>query len=96
MRSRIETRLLSPTLSSILNGGEGVTLFLASQGIEELRFCNQQWKRNCEGVLLEIWSALHRSTGCVAIMRKGHNHRYVPPNVEQLTRKFHGLDAQSH
>ena len=58
--------------------------FLASQGIEELRFWNHQWKRNREGVLLEIWSALHRRTGCIAVMRKVHNHRYVPPNVQQL------------
>jgi len=56
--------------------------FLASQGIEELRFWNHQWKNNREGVLLEIWTALHRRTGCVAVMRKLENHRYVPLNIE--------------
>ena len=59
-------------------------MFLATQGIEELRFWNHQWKENREGVLLEIWNALHRRTGCVAMMRKAQNHRYVPPKVEQL------------
>jgi very-short-patch-repair endonuclease len=58
--------------------------FLASEGIEELRFWNHQWKNNREGVLLEIWNALHRRTGCVAVMRKVQNHRHVPPKVEQL------------
>ena len=58
--------------------------FLTSQGIEELRFWNHQWKKNREGVLLEIWNALYRRTGCVAVMRKTQNHRYVPPKVEQV------------
>jgi very-short-patch-repair endonuclease len=58
--------------------------FLASQGIEELRFWNHQWQKNRDGVLLEIWNALHRRTGCVALPRKVQNHRYVPPRVEQL------------
>ena len=57
---------------------------LAAGGIEELRFWNHQWRRNREGVLLEIWSALHRRTGCAAVMRKVENHRYVPPKVEEL------------
>ena len=59
-------------------------MFLATQGIEELRFWNHEWKKNREGVLLEIWNALHRRTGCVAVMRKLQNHRYVPPKVEQV------------
>lgn len=58
--------------------------FLAAAGIEELRFWNHQWRKNREGVLLEIWNALHRRMGCVAVMRKVQNHRYVPPKVEQL------------
>ena len=58
--------------------------FLEAIGIEELRFWNHQWRKNREGVLLEIWSALHRRTGCVAVMRKVQNHRYVPPKIEQL------------
>ena len=58
--------------------------FLAGEGVEELRFWNHQWKKNRDGVLLEIWNALHRRTGCVAVMRKVENHHYVPPNIEQL------------
>jgi very-short-patch-repair endonuclease len=58
--------------------------FLAAQGIEELRFWNHQWRNNCEGVLLEIWKALHRRTGCAAVMRKIQNHRYVPPKAGEL------------
>jgi very-short-patch-repair endonuclease len=58
--------------------------FLASEGIEELRFWNHQWLKNREGVLLEIWNALHQRTGCGAVMRKVQNHRCVPPRVEQL------------
>jgi len=58
--------------------------FLASQGIEELRFWNHQWNKNREGVLLEIWNALHRRTGCFAVMRKVQNQRYVPPQFEQV------------
>ena len=41
--------------------------FLASRDIEELRFWNLQWRKNREGVLLEIWHALHRRTGCVKV-----------------------------
>jgi very-short-patch-repair endonuclease len=58
--------------------------FLTAAGIEELRFWNHQWRKNREGVLAEIWNALHARTGCVAVMRKVQNHRYVPPKVEQL------------
>ena len=31
--------------------------FLASEGVEELRFWNHQWWENREGILLEIWNA---------------------------------------
>jgi len=58
--------------------------FLTAQGIEELRFWNHQWRRNREGVLLEIWNAPHRRTGCLAVMRKMENHRFVPPKIEQV------------
>jgi very-short-patch-repair endonuclease len=58
--------------------------FLASQGIEALRFWNPQWRKNRGGVLLEIWNALHRRTGCVAVMRKVQNHRYVPSKIDEL------------
>ena len=58
-----------------------VKKFLVSKGIEELRFWNHQWRANRETVLLEIWNALHRRTGCVAVMRKMQNHRFVPPKV---------------
>ena len=61
--------------------------FLAAADIEELRFWNHQWRNNPEGVLLEIWHALHRRTGCVAVVRKVQNHRYVPPDPKQLTEK---------
>lgn len=60
-------------------------MLLAAKGIEELRFWNHQWQQNHEGVLLEIWNALHRRTGCAAVMRKVQNHRYLPPGVEKLT-----------
>ena len=58
--------------------------FLAEQDIEVLRFWNHQWNKNREGVLLEIWHALHRRTGCVKVMRKEQNHRFVPPPPERL------------
>ena len=58
--------------------------FLATEDIEELRFWNHQWRRNREGVLLEIWHALHRRAGYVADMRKAENHRFVPPHPDQL------------
>ena len=61
--------------------------FLAAEGIEELRFWNHQWRKNCDGVLLEIWDALHRRTGCVMVMRKLENHRFVPPDPTQLIPK---------
>jgi very-short-patch-repair endonuclease len=58
--------------------------FLASKGIEEMRFWNHQWQNNCEGILLEIWNALHRRTGCVVVMRKVQNHRFFAPKVDEL------------
>ena len=58
--------------------------FLASRGIEELRFWNHQWRANREAVLLEIWNALHRRTGCVAVIRKVENHRFLPPKIEEI------------
>jgi very-short-patch-repair endonuclease len=58
--------------------------FLASEGVEELRFWNHQWKKNREGILLEIWNALHRRTGCVAVMGKVQNHRFLPPKADAL------------
>jgi very-short-patch-repair endonuclease len=61
--------------------------FLASQDIEELRFWNHQWRKNREGVLLEIWQALHRRTGCVKIMRKVQNHRFAPPDPDRVMPK---------
>jgi hypothetical protein len=63
------------------------TKFLNTYGIEELRFWNHQWNKNREGVLLEIWEALHRCTGCVAVIRKVQNHRFVPPNPDQIIPK---------
>jgi very-short-patch-repair endonuclease len=58
--------------------------FLATKGIEELRFWNRTWRQNRDGVLLAIWEALHRRTGCVQILRKEENNRFVPPKVEKM------------
>ena len=62
-------------------------LFLQSQGIEELRFWNHQWRHNRDGVLWEIWHALQRRTGCLLVMRKVENNRFVPPPFHLLGRK---------
>ena len=61
--------------------------YLAAEGVEELRFWNHQWRKNREGVLLEIWETLHRRTGCAKVMRREQNHRFVPPKPEQLIGK---------
>ena len=58
--------------------------FLATQGIEALRFWNRQWRANRAGVLLEIWNALQLRTGCGVVQRKTKNHRFIPPNPDQL------------
>jgi very-short-patch-repair endonuclease len=58
--------------------------FLATEGVEELRFWNHQWRKNRDGVLLEIWRALHRRSGCVKVQRKVENHRYLPPDPRQI------------
>ena len=68
--------------------------FLVAQGIEELRFWNHQWKKNHDGVLLEIWNALHRRTGCAAVMRKLQNHRFAPPNIEHIKGAERKPDAE--
>jgi very-short-patch-repair endonuclease len=58
--------------------------FLASEGVEELRFWNHRWRKNREAILLEIWNALHRRTGCVAVMRKVQNRRFLSPKADVL------------
>jgi len=58
--------------------------FLNDQGIKVRRFWNHQWRQNRDGVLLEIWNALHERTGCVQIMRKLGNNRFVPPDPNSL------------
>ncbi|HEY3761725.1 MAG TPA: DUF559 domain-containing protein [Verrucomicrobiae bacterium] len=58
--------------------------FLESKGIEELRFWNHEWRKNRNGILLEIWNAIHERTGCVSTTRKRENHRFIPPKPEQL------------
>ena len=58
--------------------------FLGTKGILELRFWNRQWRKNREGVLLEIWNALHQRTGCAVVMRKVKNHRFVAPDGDKL------------
>jgi very-short-patch-repair endonuclease len=60
--------------------------WLLEQGIEELRFWNHQWRDNPEGVLLEIWQALHRRTGCLGVDRKKENRRFVPPRPDQVNK----------
>jgi len=61
--------------------------FLAAEDIEELRFWNHQWRSNREGVLWEIWHALQRRTGCLQVMRKVANNRFLPLPVEKLGKK---------
>jgi very-short-patch-repair endonuclease len=61
--------------------------FLAEQDIEELRFWNHDWRHNRDGVLLAIWEALHRRTGCVKVLRKEKNHRFIPPKPDKLLTK---------
>lgn len=61
--------------------------FLSAQDIQVLRFWNHQWRKNRQGLLLEIWEALHRRTGCVKVRRKERNHRFVPPEPERLIEK---------
>ena len=58
--------------------------FLAANDVQVMRFWNRQWHQNPEGVLLEIWHALHQRTGCVKVMRKELNHRFVPPPPDTL------------
>jgi very-short-patch-repair endonuclease len=60
---------------------------LAAQGIAELRFWNRQWHCNREGVLLEIWDALHARTGCTQILRMTANNRFVPPSLSHVIPK---------
>jgi hypothetical protein len=54
-----------------------------------LRFWNDQWRKNRDGVLLAIWQALHRRTGCVKVMRKMQNLRYVPSEPRQFIEQPH-------
>jgi very-short-patch-repair endonuclease len=61
------------------------TQWLTRQGITVLRFWNHQWRKNREGVLLEIWNALHKQTGCVSVERKKENRRFVPPSPARLS-----------
>jgi len=48
------------------------------------RFWNHQWRKNRDGILLEIWHALYRRRGCLQVMRKEMNNRYVPPDPNQI------------
>jgi ATP-dependent helicase HrpA/adenine-specific DNA-methyltransferase len=57
---------------------------LIPEGIQELRFWNHQWRKNREGVLLDIWNALQSRTGCEVVMRKVQNHRFVPPKIREM------------
>jgi very-short-patch-repair endonuclease len=61
--------------------------FLADQDVEELRFWNHQWRSNREGVLWEIWHALQRRSGCLQVMRKVENNRFMPLPPDKLGKK---------
>src|SRR5207248_1342513 len=54
--------------------------WLATQDIEVLRFWNRQWHDNRAEVLLSIWVALHRRTGCCEVDRKEQNRRFISPD----------------
>ena len=58
--------------------------FLKEQGAEELRFWNQDWRKNPEGCLLAIWNAVQRRTGCVQIAREEELQSFVPPNLKSI------------
>jgi very-short-patch-repair endonuclease len=58
--------------------------FLSGADIEELRFWNHHWRRNRQGVLLDIWRALYRRTGCLQVMRKEQNNRFVAPTPREI------------
>jgi very-short-patch-repair endonuclease len=58
--------------------------FLESQGIVTLRFWNSQWRKNKEGCLLEIWSAVQQRSGCVRIMKNAEEQRFIPPDLKQI------------
>lgn len=64
---------------------------LEAKGIGELRFWNHEWWTNRDGVLLRIWEALHRRTGCTTVHRKEDNHRFIPPDPAGLipARPYH-------
>lgn len=61
--------------------------YLSSRGIEEIRFWNHQWRTNREGVLLEIWYALQRRSGCMRVVRKLENQRFIPLPIGLLGNK---------
>ena len=61
--------------------------FLADHEIEQLRFWNHQWRSNREGVLWEIWHALQRRSGCLQVMRKVENNRFMPLPADKLGKK---------
>jgi hypothetical protein len=50
---------------------------------KQLRFWNHQWRENRNSVLPEIGSALLCRTGCVVVMRKIQNQRFIPPKIER-------------
>ena len=84
-RLRVELDGFSHGTIEKVSHDEEQTVFLKEQGIEVLRFWNHQWRKNRDGVLLEIWNVLHARTGCADIARKIENHRFVPPRPEDLT-----------
>ena len=65
---------------------EARSAFLKEQDIEELRFWNHEWQKNCEGCLLAIWDALQRRTGCLQMMKNAEEARFIPPNEKIFKR----------
>ena len=65
-------------------------LFLKSKQVHLLRFWNHQWRKNRDGVLLDIWTVLHQRTGCVEVERLLENRRFFPPDPGILRQRHPG------
>lgn len=59
----------------------------AAKDIEVLRFWNNEWSRNREGCLLEIWAALTRRVPAEELAKLDRAEaRYVPPQESDILR----------
>ncbi len=66
-------------------------VFLTTKGIGVLRFWNQEWNRNQESCLLEIWAALtNRVTADQLAKLDTECARFVPPNEGDILRSSRG------